>query len=1004
MENLTQDVSKLTINEAEEEGKKQTQAKDRISNRDRARNKILALKNTPLKDTQTKPKPHRNRSDSKDPSEDTDLKNKLDTGENINAEDSQQRKSANRNSRRKNIQKSKSPSTKENSGKTLGGKGTESPDVKEQDDSSSNAKPANPRNRRQNRSRKPLDQSKSASRKPRTPKSNGIRDSEISLILSNEEWHAAILEENGEETAISVKINSFPQDFPFDLEELRFALVIPINYPPRKLDSSIEIPEIYVSNSEIPVGVKANIENQFARKFRSLFSENPKSTNTIDSLLSWLVQNLESIFTMKPSSTIKFVSFKNDSQDKEKSKVEPQPIPKESDKSSEINTTNTPGPKVARVPVQRPVPKIFSGNDNEINKKNNSLKRDYELKQLEIRFKGSYQIKNFLFDEKSIINLSLNLTDPEIPVDVGIIQLEISVPFNYPLIISKSSPNTPHFKIIDENVLGKNGKKSSWNPPQGRTKYFEIIQAFLNKLAKSEVHYTLLQVLNLLDRHFVSIFVDIEESLSKKLENERKLNTLSGSSSDQFNEYSSDFDDDQSEQEDSPTQINKQGRVSADPGIGIGSGGEQVKTSQENGKKYKADPLSRYSVWPIRKGIEIRFGRIVLENVMLVTCSKLNLSVKCMKCKTNVDIQNIISTLQNTTDNQKWTSCLNCGAMLGVRFRGNFMYPEMPLLGFLDTSNCTPLDMKPSIYHLTCSKCSNSYEHQESNNNSSEEEKESSKQDNTNLGPSGDASDDKKETISSESLDIDKISAEGKISDKNEENVNSDSVDKSEASNRAQSKFESKLNKLQLTSNVKNYFNCMVCHTKLSVELDDFIFSKLTAGIEMGGTVAEKQIQKELSMSRGKTGAGGSKLSRLQKDPQKNKELLGIVLGTPLPNNGTCKHYPKSNRWFRFSCCMSLYPCDICHDTKEDHENEIAYLMLCGFCSKEQRIQKTEITGKCINCGENILRKKASSHWEGGKGTRNTATMSRLDSKKYRGLAKTTSNKKVSSKGKKTTK
>ena len=39
---------------------------------------------------------------------------------------------------------------------------------------------------------------------------------------------------------------------------------------------------------------------------------------------------------------------------------------------------------------------------------------------------------------------------------------------------------------------------------------------------------------------------------------------------------------------------------------------------------------------------------------------------------------------------------------------------------------------------------------------------------------------------------------------------------------------------------------------------------------------------------------------------------------------------------FRFPCCGKTYPCDVCHDDKEDHEMKFANRMICGFCCKEQ--------------------------------------------------------------------
>jgi len=55
----------------------------------------------------------------------------------------------------------------------------------------------------------------------------------------------------------------------------------------------------------------------------------------------------------------------------------------------------------------------------------------------------------------------------------------------------------------------------------------------------------------------------------------------------------------------------------------------------------------------------------------------------------------------------------------------------------------------------------------------------------------------------------------------------------------------------------------------------------------------------------------------------KKDRLTKIKPGQPLPDYGTCKHYKKSFRWFRFPCCGKAYPCDICHDDAEDHENEV---------------------------------------------------------------------------------
>ncbi|OOQ84229.1 CHY zinc finger domain protein [Penicillium brasilianum] len=110
------------------------------------------------------------------------------------------------------------------------------------------------------------------------------------------------------------------------------------------------------------------------------------------------------------------------------------------------------------------------------------------------------------------------------------------------------------------------------------------------------------------------------------------------------------------------------------------------------------------------------------------------------------------------------------------------------------------------------------------------------------------------------------------------------------------------------------------------------------------------------------------------------KEVLGIVAGQELPRRGRCQHYGKSYRWFRFSCCAKVFPCDKCHDAETDHPNEHANRMICGFCSREQ-IYRPE---NCGICRAVLIGKAGSGFWEGGKGTRNRALMSRKDPRKYK--------------------
>lgn len=108
---------------------------------------------------------------------------------------------------------------------------------------------------------------------------------------------------------------------------------------------------------------------------------------------------------------------------------------------------------------------------------------------------------------------------------------------------------------------------------------------------------------------------------------------------------------------------------------------------------------------------------------------------------------------------------------------------------------------------------------------------------------------------------------------------------------------------------------------------------------------------------------------------------LNLQRGKPLPANGVCKHYRKSNRWFRFSCCNKVYACDLCHEALTDHEMELARFQICGWCSKESAIRGMK---PCVHCGRDLTRRSRGGFWEGGQGTRDQSKMNRNDPRKHR--------------------
>ncbi|PBP25716.1 CHY zinc finger protein [Diplocarpon rosae] len=151
----------------------------------------------------------------------------------------------------------------------------------------------------------------------------------------------------------------------------------------------------------------------------------------------------------------------------------------------------------------------------------------------------------------------------------------------------------------------------------------------------------------------------------------------------------------------------------------------------------------------------------------------------------------------------------------------------------------------------------------------------------------------------------------------------------------------------EATSNI-----CRSCHQKITFKIPSVKFLRITSSSAPAGP-----------------------------GPRRKRETLGLTPGSELPKRGRCRHYTKSYRWFRFSCCLKVYACDKCHEEGEEHSNEWANRMICGHCSREQNYRPED----CAVChGSLVGRKSSGGFWEGGKGTRDKVRMSRKDKRKFR--------------------
>jgi len=165
--------------------------------------------------------------------------------------------------------------------------------------------------------------------------------------------------------------------------------------------------------------------------------------------------------------------------------------------------------------------------------------------------------------------------------------------------------------------------------------------------------------------------------------------------------------------------------------------------------------------------------------------------------------------------------------------------------------------------------------------------------------------------------------------------------------------------------------SCHSCHKGMLFGFDSASYHKAKAPDD-----EKKQAKMKAAAQARRAAQGGGKRKGAPVDS------TGITPGKPLPENGACKHYRKSYKWFRFGCCGRAFACDACHDSKTEDGHEVVWAkrMICGFCCKEQ-----PFGDGCVECGKKTSAGSGGGHWNAGKGTRDRTKLNDKDRKKIKG-------------------
>lgn len=640
-------------------------------------------------------------------------------------------------------------------------------------------------------------------------------------------------------TILSFALKPSDPDFPFDLVGLNCLLTIPASYPDHGT------PTLRVTNAEMARGFQINVE----KGFESLATEEPR--RPLLALLNALDKKLEYFLTAEKAQTIKLVS---NADTRHLLEIVPQPV-------------QIPIPPPVKITAPVPVWSTEQLSDAK-------AKRQSDVRQLEARMG---RLSGFSkSSDGTRFNLPVQIPNAaRLPVSLQPLkEVTLIVPKVYNL-----QPCTVHLNGVYGSEV-------------------EGVQLSFEKRARQQPAMTLMAHINYLIQNIHTMAADALKTTAPRPATPEPLQppalVKSAAESEDERERGGrildpdhphvlviprppEWDDHGSNSEYDSDSYDSEDYTESEDDY------DDEDDGMDGGATLPSENVGAPSTSP-EKGISLSFPNLELHGIELLTITSLSLSVKCLRCKTTLDVSNIKPSLSHSTTDggnpssatstsTRIESCPKCAGSFEMTFAPQLLHQNSIRAGTIEAIGCTIADMLPSTFQPTCSTCSTPFP-----------------------------------------------SPPGMVS------VRGDTP-------------------IQV---------CRSCHSKMTFTIPEVKFLRLSS------TTRELPLRKP------------------------RRENLGVTTGTPLPLNGTCSHYAHSYRWFRFSCCGRVHPCDRCHDSAEAHVNDRAERMLCGWCSREQRFRPED----CAHCGRSVIRRRrgggAARFWEGGKGTRERGLMSRKDKRKYR--------------------
>ena len=471
-------------------------------------------------------------------------------------------------------------------------------------------------------------------------------------------------EKNG--TAFTFSMAPSDPDFPFEMVGLECVLHVPFSYPE---DGK---PSLGVKNKEMGRGYQINVE----RGFDALVAKSPQST--LLGLMNALDRQLESLLTEQKAETVKIVPNARSAGFNQQ--------------SEQATTSQAPAPDAKAKPVAASLPS-YTAEEKTIA----VARRELETRQLEARL-GRLPLFFKSSDGVSYILPIEPRRRADLPVPLQAVRtVRLFVPVLYPLQPCRIEIQgvTREAAINTEKGFGVRAREHSESTLMGHINYLtQNMHAFATEPSKADVT----DLPSTADVTALQIDDQTSTQTSSASQGSKQADTLDGRGHVQFiprpPEWSAPAHGDEDDSGDSDSYESGDELDDEDSGVEI-EAAEESATGPE-------------------RGVLLSFPYLELHAIELLELVSLSLTIKCDRCKDQMDVKNLRNANPIAGDGTgvRSESCKKCAYALKIGwscvkllvqavtnskqgYRKELMHVNSVKAGYLDLDGCTVVDMLP---------------------------------------------------------------------------------------------------------------------------------------------------------------------------------------------------------------------------------------------------------------------------------------------------------------------